>query len=113
MELGRPMLAFMSVDELKAVIVHELAHVAHMSTPLDRALTTARHRLEGAWPVPVLSGLLLSATRPLTFERELAADDAAAGALGPRTVVSSLRRTAQIDELFDSLVDLWCGVLVE
>jgi Zn-dependent protease with chaperone function len=113
LELGRPMLAFMSVEELSAVIVHEMAHVPHLGSPLDRALTAARNRLEGAWHLPLFTDLLLTATRQFTLDREYSADAAAAASLGPKTVVSSLRRTAQIDELFDSLVDDWCGVLVE
>jgi Zn-dependent protease with chaperone function len=113
LELGRPMLAFMSVEELSAVILHEMAHIPHLSTPLDRALTGARNRLESAWQLPYFTNLLLRVTRRFTREREYAADAAAAAALGPEAVVSSLRRTAQIDELFDSLVDDWCDVLVE
>ena len=113
LELGRPMLGFMSVEELSAVIVHELEHVSHLDTPMDRALSGARNRLESAARVPVLTDVLLKASRPLVFEREYAADAAAAATLGPSAVVSSLRRTAQIDELFDSLVNLWCEVLVE
>lgn len=113
LELGRPMLAFMTVEELSAVIVHELAHSDHLATPLDRALAGARNGLEGAWRVPFLTGLLLAATRPFTLEHEYDADAAAAAALGPSAVVSSLRRTSQIDELFDTVVDHWCGVLVD
>ncbi|MDX6232853.1 MAG: hypothetical protein QOH68_1853, partial [Nocardioidaceae bacterium] len=113
LEIGRPMLAFMSVEELSAVIIHELAHTPHLSSPLDRALTSARHRLEGAWHVPFLTDLLLAATRDLALGHEHSADDAAAAVLSPKAVVSSLRRTAQIDELFDSLVDHWCEVLVD
>lgn len=114
LELGWPYVSTLSRDQLSAVVAHELTHAGDLRARGDRGLVAARNSLAAAgFAIPIISGLLLLASRTHALDTELAADVAAADAVGPQHVVDALARTAQIDELWDTLVEHWTETMVE
>lgn len=113
LDLGWPTVTMMTAAELAAVVSHELAHHRDLATVRGRMMLTARNRLIDAWSVPLLSTALLRRTRAATVATELAADADSATTMGTPTVASALLRTAEIEELFGTLVDHWCEVMTD
>lgn len=113
LNLSWQMITAMDVDELSAVVAHELAHEDNLATVRGRALVGARNRLADSLPVPGVSQALLAASREHAIGTETTADSAAAAIFGAEVVIDALLRTVAIESLFDTLVDHWCDVMAD
>ena len=113
--LGWPYLRLLARAELEAVVAHELAHRAELTSAPFRALSRSRERLADSLDrrprVPAaLAGRLLRASQPRMWSLELAADRASAEAAGPAAAGGALTRTAAIAVLYERFVAGWVDV---
>ncbi|MEQ9495785.1 MAG: M48 family metallopeptidase [Deltaproteobacteria bacterium] len=105
LEAGTPILFVLTVDELRAVIAHEVAHLALEHTRWRRVLgrwitlidVIAEDNRDSIHPLSLslrFSGWLLrSAHEPWSRERELDADALAARTMGRDVTISALRKS--------------------
>ena len=113
--LGWPFLRLLARAELEAVVAHELAHRAELTSAAFRALSRSRDRLAGGLQhrprVPAaLVGRLLRASQARMWALELAADRASAEVAGPAAASGALTRTATLGALFERIVAGWIDV---
>jgi Zn-dependent protease with chaperone function len=113
--LGWPLVKHLSVDELRAVIAHELAHRQHLDDRWLGQLLRARAQLAEAPPrfARHWSRTLLRATQPAAFAQELAADVASAEVTGADAIASGLVRSDRLELAYEMLAASWVDALAE
>ncbi len=118
--LGLPLLHVLSVEELRAAIAHELAHlssgdaalafmISHFVDALDQAIG---HGSESRWawlnPCVILAWLVRGAFRvlssPLSRHQEYRADAVAASVCGGDVVAGSLSNAALVQPIFKEVL---------
>jgi len=126
--LGLPLLYVLSVEELRAVVAHELAHlsrgdaalafvVSQFIDSLDQAIATGSQTSWG-WLSPcVLFALLVRATfrvmaSPLSRYQEYRADSIAACVCGSDVVASSLQNAALVQPIFREVLGNYHPIVV-
>ena len=114
--LGLPLLYVLSIEELRAVVAHELAHlsrgdaalafvVSQFIDSLDRSIDAGAHTAWG-WlnPCVLLAWFVRGAFRvlscPLSRYQEYRADAIAAAVCGSDTVTNSLQNAALVQPIF-------------
>lgn len=100
MEIGFPLLATLTTDELRAVLAHELGHFAGGDTAADakiaRRVTFMLHVAQQTgvpwrWFFQLYTRLYALAAAPVSREAELRADELAVAAAGSVAAASALR----------------------
>ncbi len=110
--LGWPLLRLLPQDELAAVIAHELAHHTHTRDRRTRWLLSGRaavaERTDARLrPPAALTGPLLAASRPAAWSLELAADAAAARAVGTAPCARALTDADLVALGFEVFGEWW------
>ncbi|MFE5568741.1 M48 family metalloprotease [Amycolatopsis japonica] len=110
MLIGLPLLAAMSVSELRSVLAHELGHYSGGHTRLlaltyrgTQTLAFTVDRLDGGPARALLSAyskLYLLVARSANRRQELQADEASVLAAGSRTAAAALRKAATLSPLW-------------
>ncbi len=108
--IGLPLLAAMSVSELRSVLAHELGHYSGGHTRLlaltyrgTQTLAFTVDRLDGGPARALLSAyskLYLLVARSANRRQELQADEASVLAAGSRTAAAALRKVATLSPLW-------------
>jgi Zn-dependent protease with chaperone function len=126
--LGLPLLYVLSIEELRAVVAHELAHlsrgdaalafvVSQFVDSLDQAIATGSHSSWG-WlsPCVVFASLTRAAFRvvsaPLSRYQEYRADAIAAGVCGSDVVTASLTNAALVQPIFREVLENYHPIVV-
>lgn len=119
MVIGLPLLASMSVAELRSVLAHELGHYAGGDTALSARLLRARMFLaavHGGAKVPVrwVLGLYVRvygwASAAATRDAERRADEFSVEVAGPRAAIAAMRRLVAADLAWGLLLGSYLGM---
>lgn len=113
LRLGVGLFSACRVDELQAVLAHELAHFVGGDSRVDAVISrtwgsivTTVHRLDDAvasWIFVVYARLFARITAPILRREELRADAMAAAVVGPAVVARALVRVQRADLAFEEL----------
>ena len=117
--IGLPLLLTLRVDELRAVLAHELGHYSHSHTRLGALTYRGRvtivetlRRLGGGIVGTLMQGyamVYLLVESAVSRRQEIEADAAAARYGGREAAVSALGRLATIDRAWQSYLDQYVG----
>ncbi|ANN19679.1 peptidase M48 Ste24p [Amycolatopsis orientalis] len=120
MLIGLPLLAAMSVSELRSVLAHELGHYSGGHTRLlaltyrgTQTLAFTVDRLDGGPARALLSAyskLYLLIARSANRRQELQADEASVLAAGSRTAAAALRKVATLSPLWNDYSDRYVSL---
>ncbi len=120
MMIGLPLLAAMSVSELRSVLAHELGHYSGGHTRLlaltyrgTQTLAFTVDRLDGGPAKALLSAyskLYLLVARSANRRQELQADEASVLAAGSRTAAAALRKVATLTPLWTDYCDRYVSL---
>jgi Zn-dependent protease with chaperone function len=116
--LGWPYLRQLPARQLAAVLAHELAHELPGPDAATRWLLAARTALVDSLdrtvhPPRLLAAPLLARTRRYAFDVELAADAAAAAAVGTEACRDALQATYRLDSAFEPFAGWYLPRLAE
>lgn len=117
--IGLPCLHVWSIDELKAVLAHELVHLRHQDAVFVREILgvtqTIRHRLDHSEPAGHSlrrSWALLCASwiewlaRPASRWMEFRADHCSAETCGPEALSTAIEKMAIVQPIFREIINL-------
>ncbi|MEV7549554.1 M48 family metalloprotease [Amycolatopsis sp. NPDC089917] len=120
MLIGLPLLAAMSVSELRSVLAHELGHYSGGHTRLlaltyrgTQTLAFTVDRLDGGPARALLSAyskLYLLVARSANRRQELQADEASVLAAGSRTAAAALRKAATLSPLWKDYAERYLSL---
>ncbi|WP_228688331.1 M48 family metallopeptidase [Amycolatopsis keratiniphila] len=120
MLIGLPLLAAMSVSELRSVLAHELGHYSGGHTRLlaltyrgTQTLAFTVDRLDGGPARALLSAyskLYLLVARSANRRQELQADEASVLAAGSRTAAAALRKVATLSPLWKDYAERYLSL---
>ncbi|WET81422.1 M48 family metalloprotease [Amycolatopsis sp. QT-25] len=120
MLIGLPLLAAMSVSELRSVLAHELGHYSGGHTRLlaltyrgTQTLAFTVDRLDGGPARALLSAyskLYLLVARSANRRQELQADEASVLAAGSRTAAAALRKIATLSPLWKDYAERYLSL---
>ncbi|WP_246158599.1 M48 family metallopeptidase [Catellatospora sichuanensis] len=110
--LGLPLLQAMSVDQLRAVLAHELGHYSGAHTRLGAVAYRGRIAIAGAvgrigkwnvagWPIRGYARVYLLIDNAVSRRQELEADAAAVRLAGKQAAVAALTEVTVIDMAYD------------
>jgi Zn-dependent protease with chaperone function len=120
MMIGLPLLAGLSVSELRSVLGHELGHYSHSHTKLSaityRATTTMKHTLAEIdgwlrWLLMWYVRLYLLVARSANRAQELQADVAAVRAAGKTAARTALGKVNALDMAWDHYTDSYVSLV--
>ncbi|MBX9656459.1 M48 family metallopeptidase [bacterium] len=117
--IGLPCLHVWSIDELKAVLAHELAHLRHQDAVFIREILgvtqTLRRRLESSEPAAnslrrsfarLCASWVESLARPASRWMEFRADHCSAETCGPEALSTAIEKMAIVQPIFREIIHL-------